>query len=48
MRDLLPPTMALIVGGRVAEGYKKKLPDLGIHWAGCLHGLDDALLQIRT
>jgi DNA-binding transcriptional MerR regulator/methylmalonyl-CoA mutase cobalamin-binding subunit len=48
MRDLLPPTMALIVGGRAAEGYKKKLPDLGIHWAGCLHGLDDALLQIRT
>lgn len=47
MRDLLPPTMALIIGGRAAEGYKKRLPDLGIHWAGSLHELDDALLQIR-
>jgi MerR family transcriptional regulator, light-induced transcriptional regulator len=47
MRELLPPAMALIVGGRAAAGYKEKLTDADIRWVGCLHGLDDALLQIR-
>jgi len=47
MRELLPPAMALIVGGRAAAGYKEKLTGVGILWVGCLHGLDDALLQIR-
>jgi MerR family transcriptional regulator, light-induced transcriptional regulator len=48
MRELLPPAMALIVGGRAAEGYKARLPELGIHWAGgCLHGLDDLLMKIQ-
>lgn len=47
MRELLPPAMALIVGGRAAAGYKEKLTDTDIRWVGCLHGLDDALLQIR-
>lgn len=48
MRELLPPAMALIVGGRAAEGYKERLPEMGIHWAGgCLHGLDDVLVHIR-
>jgi len=47
MRELLPPAMALIVGGRAAAAYKEKLTDADIRWVGCLHGLDDALLQIR-
>ena len=48
MRELLPPAMTLIVGGRAADGYKARMPELGIHWASsCLHGLDDVLMQIR-
>lgn len=47
MRSLLPAAMGLLVGGRAALGYKERLPDAGIHWAGCLHGLDEALLSIR-
>ncbi len=48
MRELLPPAMALIVGGRAAEGYKTRLPEMDIQWAGgCLHGLDDVLMKIR-
>jgi hypothetical protein len=47
MRELLPPAMALIVGGRAAAGYKEKLTDADIRWVGCLHGLDNELLQIR-
>lgn len=47
MRELLPPAMCMIVGGRAAAGYKEKLADADIRWVSCLHGLDDALLQIR-
>ncbi|HEY1049235.1 MAG TPA: cobalamin-dependent protein [Prosthecobacter sp.] len=47
MRELLPKTIGLIVGGRAAEGYHAGLADLDIHWASCLHGLDDALLNIQ-
>lgn len=47
MRELLPDAMGLIVGGRAAEGYKAHLSPLSIHWAGCLHGLDDVLLKIQ-
>jgi DNA-binding transcriptional MerR regulator/methylmalonyl-CoA mutase cobalamin-binding subunit len=46
MRELLPPTMRLIVGGRAAEGYRESLPsDIAIQWVSCLHGLDDALCK---
>lgn len=48
MRELLPSTMGLIVGGRAAEGYRNCVsPDLGILWASCLHGLDEALLKVQ-
>lgn len=47
IRELLPPFMGLIVGGRAAESYKDCLAELGIQWAGCLHGLDDVLLKIQ-
>ncbi len=45
IRDLLPPAMRLIVGGRSAESYRTILPDLAIKWVSCLHGLDDALCK---
>lgn len=45
MRELLPSSMRLIVGGRAAESYRDCVTVPGIQWAGCLHGLDDALLK---
>ena len=45
MRELLPPTMRFIVGGRASEGYRLALPDLAIQWVKCLHGLDEALCK---
>lgn len=45
MRELLPPSMRLIVGGRAAEGYHAALPDKAIQWVKCLHGLDEALCK---
>lgn len=47
LREMLPETVAMIVGGRAAAGYQEKLPDLKIHWASCLHDLDKALMKIR-
>ncbi len=47
MRELLPSSMALIVGGRAAASYQQRLPELDIHWTTCLHGLDEALSKIR-
>ncbi len=47
MRELLPPTMGLIVGGRAAEGYRSGVADLAIEWANCLEGFDEALLRIQ-
>lgn len=47
MRDLLPTTMKLIVGGRAAESYRETLDGVDILWARCLHGLDDVLLKIQ-
>ena len=45
MRELLPPTMRLIVGGRAAAGYREVLPNEAIQWVNCLHGLDEALCK---
>ncbi len=45
MRDLLPPSMGLIVGGRAAESYRDCVAVAGIQWASCLHGLDEVLLK---
>jgi DNA-binding transcriptional MerR regulator/methylmalonyl-CoA mutase cobalamin-binding subunit len=45
MRELLPPSMRLIVGGRAAEGYRASLPNEAIQWVSCLHGLDEALCK---
>lgn len=47
MRILLPEETALIVGGRAAPGYQERLTEPGIHWAGCLHGLDEVLVKIQ-
>lgn len=43
MRELLPPSMRFIVGGRASDGYRAALPDEAIQWVKCLHGLDEAL-----
>ncbi len=45
MRELLPPTMRFIVGGRASDGYRALLPDEAIQWVKCLHGLDEALCK---
>lgn len=45
MRELLPERMRLIVGGRAAEGYRARLPELPVQWVSCLHGLDEALCK---
>lgn len=45
MRELLPPTMRFIVGGRSSDGYRALLPDESIQWVKCLHGLDEALCK---
>ncbi|MEZ5385966.1 MAG: MerR family transcriptional regulator [Prosthecobacter sp.] len=47
IRELLPQGIGLIVGGRAAESYKECMVPLGILWASCLHGLDEALLKIQ-
>lgn len=47
MRELLPPGMTLIVGGRAAEGYRAGVAELDIQWANCVHGLDEALLKAQ-
>ena len=47
IRELLPQGIGLIVGGRAAESYKDCMVPLGILWASCLHGLDEALLKIQ-
>lgn len=45
MRELLPPAMRLIVGGRAAASYRAVLPDITVQWVSCLHGLDEALCK---
>lgn len=45
MRELLPPAMRLIVGGRAAASYRAVLPDIAVQWVSCLHGLDEALCK---
>lgn len=45
MRELLPPTMRFIVGGRSSESYRTLLSDEAIQWVKCLHGLDEALCK---
>ena len=45
MRELLPPPMRFIVGGRASEGYRALLPNEAIQWVKCLHGLDEALCK---
>lgn len=45
MRELLPSSIGLIVGGRAAESYRECLTAAGIQWASCQHGLDEVLLK---
>lgn len=47
LRQMLPEKVAILIGGRAANGYREKLPDLNIHWSDCLHDLDKALMKIR-
>lgn len=48
MRELLPPAMRLIVGGRAAASYRAVLPDIAVQWVSCLHGLDEALCKNQS
>ncbi|WP_395751799.1 MerR family transcriptional regulator [Prosthecobacter sp.] len=45
MREMLPPSMRFIVGGRASESYRASLPNENIQWVHCLHGLDEALCK---
>jgi len=45
LRQILPASTALIIGGRAAAGYQELLSDLSIHWAYSLNGLDRILTQ---
>jgi methanogenic corrinoid protein MtbC1 len=46
MRQLLPETVTLLVGGRAARGYQDKLGDLSIEWAHSLCELDRILVRV--
>lgn len=48
IRQMLPESTALVVGGRAAAGYQALLPDLRIHWAHDLQTLDQTLLRLST
>lgn len=48
IRDMLPPTTALLVGGRAAGSYAPRLADLEIHWAFDLTALDHLLVRLAT
>ena len=45
LRQLLPESTALIIGGRAAAGYQESLSDLSIHWAYSLNSLDKILTK---
>lgn len=48
LRELLPAGTHLVVGGCAAESYRCCVPaELGVLWANCLHGLDEALLKVQ-
>lgn len=48
VRQLMPESMALIVGGKAAPGYLELIPDLPIFWAYDLSSLDQLLQQLST
>ncbi len=48
IREMLPPTTALLVGGRAAGSYAPRLADLEIHWAFDLAALDHLLVRLAS
>lgn len=48
IREMLPASTALLVGGRAAGSYAPRLPDLEIHWAFDLTALDHLLVRLAT
>lgn len=46
IREMLPSTVALLVGGRAAGSYAPRLADLEIHWAFDLVALDHMLVRL--
>ncbi len=46
IREMLPPSTALLVGGRAAGSYAPRLADLEIHWAFDLTALDHLLVRL--
>jgi methanogenic corrinoid protein MtbC1 len=48
IRQLLPESVALIVGGRASRGYQEHLTDLPIHWVHSLGELDQVLLKVAV
>lgn len=48
IRQLMPSSMALIIGGRAARGYAQNIKDTNILWADDLNQLDQWLVQLST
>jgi methanogenic corrinoid protein MtbC1 len=48
IRNLMPDSMALLIGGRAALGYSESLTGLRIHWSNDLMGLDQILNQLSS
>lgn len=46
IREMLPASTALLVGGRAAGSYAPRLADLEIHWAFDLTALDHLLVRL--
>lgn len=46
IREMLPSSTALLVGGRAAGSYAPRLADLEIHWAFDLTALDHLLVRL--
>lgn len=48
IREMLPASTALLVGGRAAGSYAPRLADLEIHWAFDLTALDHLLVRLSA
>lgn len=48
LRQLMPESISLLVGGRSARGYQERLGELPIHWAHTLGELDEILVKVAV
>lgn len=48
LRKLLPESIAMLVGGRTAAGYRDRSAGLGVEWLESLEGLDRLLVSLDS